>query len=196
MHSTQIPVGNKSNPQTSAGPSAELFIMLKSCGRACLTWNVLSKPNKSKVPQNLEELHKTISDFTGFPRRGLTLICIQCSYILLQQTETLSILRCCNYCICDLAALDVSHPVDFSVWDQRLCHMQHWYFGFLSQPTKKTWSKISVGLSIWPRMTIISLSMNSLNSRRLQVMCISSSVRIYGTHSAKDHTSHRWNSST
>lgn len=44
--------------------------------------------------------------------------------------------------------------------------------------TRKTCSKISVGLSIWPRMTIISLSMNSLNSRRLQVMFISSSVRI------------------
>lgn len=44
--------------------------------------------------------------------------------------------------------------------------------------TRKTCSKISVGLSIWPKMTIISLSMNSLNSRRLQVMFISSSVRI------------------
>lgn len=44
--------------------------------------------------------------------------------------------------------------------------------------TKYTWSKISVGLSIWPRMTIISLSMNSLNSRRLHTICISSSARI------------------
>lgn len=29
MHSTQIPVGNKSNPQTCSEPSTELFIMLK-----------------------------------------------------------------------------------------------------------------------------------------------------------------------
>lgn len=59
-----------------------------------------------------------------------------------------------------------------------------------SEPTKKTCSKISVALSIWPRMTIISLSINSLNSRRLHVMCISSSVRIYVTHPARE--THRY----
>lgn len=54
--------------------------------------------------------------------------------------------------------------------------------------TRKTWSKMAVGLSIWPRMTIISLSMYSLNSRRLHVICISSSVRIL----KRERHTHTW----
>lgn len=46
--------------------------------------------------------------------------------------------------------------------------------------TKYTWSKISVGLSIWPRIRSISLSINSLYSLRLQLICCSSSLRIWG----------------
>lgn len=61
-----------------------------------------------------------------------------------------------------------------------------------ANPTRKTCSKISVGLSIWPRMTIISLSMNSLNSRRLQVMFISSSVRICASQRNTQKRSKAW----
>lgn len=49
MHSTQIPVGNKSNPQTCSEPSTELFIMLKSCSKTCLISTDHSKSNKSQV---------------------------------------------------------------------------------------------------------------------------------------------------
>lgn len=46
------------------------------------------------------------------------------------------------------------------------------------QLTRYKWSKIREGLSIWPRISSISLSMNSLNSFKLQFMCFSSSFRI------------------
>lgn len=44
--------------------------------------------------------------------------------------------------------------------------------------TKYTWSKMSVALSICPRIKSISLSINSLYSLRLQLICCSSSFRI------------------
>lgn len=48
----------------------------------------------------------------------------------------------------------------------------------LQQLTRYKWSKIRDGLSIWPRISSISLSINSLNSFKLQFMCFSSSFRI------------------
>lgn len=44
--------------------------------------------------------------------------------------------------------------------------------------TKYTWSKMRVALSICPKIKSISLSINSLYSLRLQLICCSSSLRI------------------
>lgn len=101
--------------------------------------------------------------------------CCSCS------TALVSCLRVCDPTI--------SHSLlqsSFKFLQRPLCQPRHsekclgvFTLEFTVRLTKKTWSNICVGLSICPRITIISLSMNSLNSRRLHTICISSSVRIW-----------------